>query len=175
MYIGVSYRCDRQACCFQRNARSETYPTKLTAIRMGMTIGGTNQPFIARVLRLGLLRQLKMSRSFRPLRRPISREASRLGDLRLGQMCGDTLVSRSSSVPIYASQAHRRHEEPPACGCVAARYVGSLGVHLGEVDLGTRQALLGRGQEPSDCPRPVGVDGIAVIVQSVAVQDTEIV
>ena len=90
-------------------------------------------------------------------------------------MCGDTLVSGLGSVQMDAAQAHRRQEKPPARGRVAARHVGSLGVHLGEVDLGTRQALLGRGQEPSDHPRLVGFDGIAVIVQPVSVKDTEIV
>src|SRR5439155_21468010 len=52
----------RGARQFQRNARGEAYPTKLTAIRIGMTIGGTNQLFIAR-----LLRQDCLVRQGRPL------------------------------------------------------------------------------------------------------------
>jgi len=40
----------RREIYIQSQAFSETNPTKLTAISMGMTIGGTNQPFIARLL-----------------------------------------------------------------------------------------------------------------------------
>jgi hypothetical protein len=52
----MSSRCDQRRVepsaimGFQRNARSEAYPRKPTASSRGMTIGGTNQPFIARVL-----------------------------------------------------------------------------------------------------------------------------
>ncbi|SRR6266567_340156 len=72
------------------------------------------------------------------------------------------------------AQADRRQEEPPARGRVAARYVRPVGVDLRQFDLSTRQALLGRGQQPSHCPWPIGFDDIAVIVQAVVVEDAEI-
>ena len=73
-----------------------------------------------------------------------------------------------------AAQALRGQQEPPARGRVTARYVGPLGVCLREFGLGTRQALLGRCQQPPRCLRPIGFDEVAVIVQAIAVQDAEI-
>ena len=73
-----------------------------------------------------------------------------------------------------AAQAHRRQEKPPARGRVAARYIRPIGVDLREPDLSTRQALLGRRQQPPHRLRPVADDGIAVIVHAVVVEDAEI-
>ena len=73
-----------------------------------------------------------------------------------------------------AVQPHLRQEEPPARDRMAAVRVGLLGVCLGELGLSARQALLGRGQQPSHCLRPVGFDRMAVVVQAVAVEDAEI-
>src|SRR5438093_6714248 len=75
---------------------------------------------------------------------------------------------------MYAAQTHGRHEEPPARSCVAARYVGRVGVYLREFYLSTRQALLGRSQQPSYGLRLVPFDGIAVIVQAIVVKDAEV-
>src|SRR5947207_7707088 len=72
------------------------------------------------------------------------------------------------------AQARRRHEEPTARDRVAAGYVRAIGVDLREFDLCTRQALLGRGQQPSHGLWPAALDDIAVIVQAVVVEDAEI-
>src|SRR6266851_3263815 len=111
----------------------------------------------------------------RQLRRPVPGKVSRLGDLPWRQMWGDARVSRSSAVQVHAAQAKRRQEEPPARGRMAARYIGRVGVYLREFDLSTRQALLGRGQQPFHCLRPVPDNGVTVIVHAVVVQDAEIV
>jgi hypothetical protein len=89
-------------------------------------------------------------------------------------MCGDALVSGSSVIEMDAAQADRGQEEPPARSRVAARYVGPVGVDFGKLDLSARQALLGRGQQPSDSLRAVSFDGIAVVVQAIVVEDAEI-
>ena len=96
----------------------------------------------------------------RQLRRPVPGKVSRLGDLPWRQMWGDARVSRSSAVQVHAAQAKRRQEEPPARGRMAARYIGCVGVYLREFDLSTRQALLGRGQQPFHCLRPVPDNGV---------------
>src|SRR5713101_9694707 len=73
-----------------------------------------------------------------------------------------------------AAQAHRCQEEPPARRRVAPGYVRPVGVDLGQFDLSPRQALLGRGQQPSHSLRPVALYEMAVIVQAVVVEDAEI-
>ena len=75
---------------------------------------------------------------------------------------------------MYAVQPHLRQEEPSARNRMAAGRVGLLGVCLRELGLSARQALLGRGQQPPHCLRPIGFDRMAVIVKTVAVQDAEI-
>ena len=75
---------------------------------------------------------------------------------------------------MYAVQPHLRQEEPPARNRMAAGHVGLFGVCLRKLGLSARQALLGRGQQPPHCLRPIGFDRMAVIVKTIAVQDAEI-
>jgi hypothetical protein len=89
-------------------------------------------------------------------------------------MSDETLISGSRSVQMYIAQADRRYEKPPARARMAAGHVGPLGVHLREFDLSARQPLLGRGQQPPYCLRPIAFDRIAVIVHAIAVQDAEV-
>jgi len=75
---------------------------------------------------------------------------------------------------MYAVQPNLRQEEPPARDHMAAGHVGRLGVRLRKFGLSPGQALLGRGEQPPHGLRPIGFDRVAVIVQTIAVQDTEI-
>ena len=75
---------------------------------------------------------------------------------------------------MYAVQSRLREEEPPARNRMAAGRVGLLGVGLRKLGLSARHALLGRGEQPPHGLRPIGFDRVAVIVQTIAVQDTEI-
>src|SRR5439155_25456795 len=88
-------------------------------------------------------------------------------------MCGDAFISGSSVVPMNPAQARRRQEEPPARGRVAARYVGPIGVDLGEFDLRTRQALLGRSQQPFHGLRATAPYDITVIVKAIVIEAAE--
>jgi hypothetical protein len=72
-------------------------------------------------------------------------------------------------------QSPRRQQEPSTRGCVAARYVGRVGIDFRKFDLSPRQALLSRDQQPFDCLLPVARDGMPVIVHAIIAQDAEIV
>jgi len=80
---------------FQSQVLSETYPTRLMAISMGMTIGGTNQPFIARLRCSDFL--VNRNRQFVP----VPSASSRATHLRLG-ICAarpDSLRAAGVGIP----------------------------------------------------------------------------
>jgi hypothetical protein len=98
---------------FQSQVLSETYPTRLMAISMGMTIGGTNQPFIAR-LRCSDFLVTEIGSLYRCLRRPVAQSTSALASARLTRLIMRRRRGNSSSRALLnirrrRNASRRRH------------------------------------------------------------------
>jgi hypothetical protein len=75
---------------------------------------------------------------------------------------------------MYSAQARCRQEKP---GTGADKVLGrssATRVHLGEFTLSTGQPLFGGSPQPSHGLGSVTFDGIAVVVQTIVIEDTEI-
>jgi hypothetical protein len=75
---------------------------------------------------------------------------------------------------MNAAQTLCRQEKPPARDRVAACYVRLVGIHFGESELGVKQSLIRRRQQPFHRFRLLPLDGMFVIVEPIAVEDAKI-
>src|ERR1700732_1657292 len=74
-----------------------------------------------------------------------------------------------------AAQACGRQQDPPARSDRAFRDSGLVGVYLRKFELSARQALFGSGQQPPNGLRSIAFGSVTAIVQSVFVNDSEII
>ena len=75
---------------------------------------------------------------------------------------------------MNAAQTLCRQEKPPARDRVAACYVRLVGIHFGESELGVKQSLIRRCQQPFHRFRLLPLDGMLVIIEPIAVEDAKI-
>src|SRR5205085_7568103 len=92
----------------QRNTRKEAYPTRLETIRTGMTIGGTNQPFMACLLcRMVLFKPAQLA--------PAASATSRAQSASPERFAPRSDVSRYARIPsALAADECRTTPAPPA-------------------------------------------------------------
>ncbi len=75
---------------------------------------------------------------------------------------------------MYSAQVRCRQEKPGTSIDKVLGRSSATRIHLGEFTLSTGQALFGSSQQPFHCLGSVTFDGIAIVIQTTVVEDTEI-
>jgi hypothetical protein len=75
---------------------------------------------------------------------------------------------------MYSAQVPCRQEKPSAGIDKVLGRSSATRVHLGEFTLSTGQPLFSSSQQPFHCLGSVAFDGIAIVIQTTVVEDTEI-
>src|ERR1700751_2132290 len=105
---------------------------------------------------------------------PIACEPLRPCELCGRQTQGNTRISGSSPVAMYSARVRCRQQKP---GTGIDKVLGrssATRVHLGEFTLSTGQPLFGSSQQPFHRLGSVTFDGIAIVIQTTVVEETEI-